>query len=131
MFNANTEMKCDTVLAPGCQLEGKLTCKGPSRISGIVEGDLVSDDHLVIGAGAEVNGNVLGSTIVEVYGTVKGAVRAADRVILREGSLVDGEVECPSIVIDEGAKFNGITKMSKPDMATPELKVVAGGPQAE
>ncbi|MCI5048573.1 MAG: polymer-forming cytoskeletal protein [Aquisalinus sp.] len=129
MFNANNEIKCDTILAPGSQLEGKLTCKGPSRISGHVEGDLVADDHLIIGEGAQINGNVLGSTTVEVRGTVTGAVRAADRVVLRPGSLVDGEVECPSIVIDEGARFNGTTKMSKPDMGTlsaPDLKVVSG-----
>ena len=122
MFNGGGA-KCETVIAAGCQMEGKLTCKGPSRIGGEVEGDLFADDLLILESTSRVNGNVFGQS-VEVGGIVNGAVRASARVTLRAGAKIDGEIESPAIVIDEGAKFNGMTKMSKPSEPVPKLAVI-------
>ncbi len=82
---SDSDAKCETILAAGCQMEGKLSCRGPSHIDGQIDGDLLGDDLLILGTSSTVNGNVFAQS-VEVGGSVNGSVRAAHRVSLRPGA---------------------------------------------
>ncbi|MEL7017104.1 MAG: polymer-forming cytoskeletal protein [Pseudomonadota bacterium] len=105
---------CETLVGAGSRLKGEIDCKGPSRIAGVVEGELSGDDRLVIGKDAHVHGEVAALEI-EIDGRVTGTITATQRVILNETAIVEGDLHSPSVVIEEGAVFNGKSSMPSPD----------------
>ena len=101
---------CDTVVGVGSRMKGEIICKGPSRIAGAVEGQLVGDARLLIAQEADIVGEISAAEI-EIDGRVKGVINATERVILNETAVVEGDLNSPSVVIEQGAVFNGKSTM--------------------
>jgi len=101
---------CDTIVGLGSCMKGEITCKGPSRIAGRIEGDLKGDDRLVIAKEAIIVGQV-SAVEIEIYGEIQGTINATNRIILNETAKIDGDLHSPSVVIEEGAVFNGKSHM--------------------
>ena len=99
-----------TILTPGCHFNGKLYCKGSSRIGGKIEGEIVSEGLLIIEEEAMIIAKIKADEAV-IQGQVKGRLEANCRVKLAASSRFDGDIITPSLVISEGAQFNGHTTM--------------------
>lgn len=110
-----------TILTPGCHFNGKLFCRGSSRIGGRIEGEIISEGLLIIEEEASITARIQAEEII-VQGQVKGQVEASLRVELSSSSRVDGDVITPSLVINEGAIFNGQTTMK--EIATEEKLII-------
>jgi len=103
-----------TILTSGCHFSGKLYCKGSSRIGGKIEGELISEGVLIIEEGAVIDAVVKAEEII-MHGKFTGRLQASMKVEFTNTSVFDGEVETPSLLIHEGAQFNGQIKMSRVD----------------
>ena len=116
----------DAFLGKGTRVTGKLVFEGTGRIEGQVEGEISAQDTLTIGPGALVKASISGAAIV-IEGRVTGDVTAHQRVELRAASRVQGNITTPSLVVHEGAFFEGQCKMveagaalrAKPDGTAP------------
>ncbi|MBT3181517.1 MAG: polymer-forming cytoskeletal protein [Deltaproteobacteria bacterium] len=98
--------KINGLIDRGCSMEGRLTFDGAVQINGDFRGDIISDGMLVIGPEAKVEGNIqVGAMIIE--GNVEGVVEIKDKVELRRGAKLVASINTPSIVIEEGATFQG------------------------
>ena len=93
-------------LGKGSRVEGKLTFEGSVRIDGQVEGDINAQDTVVIGKNAEVTAQIHANTVI-VEGRVNGDVTARQRIELRSPAKLFGNLATPSLVIHEGAVFEG------------------------
>jgi len=93
-------------LGKGSRVEGKLSFEGSVRIDGQVEGDISAQDTVVIGKNAEVTAQIHASTVI-IEGRVNGDVTARQRIELRAPSKLFGNLVTPSLVIHEGAVFEG------------------------
>jgi cytoskeletal protein CcmA (bactofilin family) len=93
-------------LGKGTRINGKLAFEGTVRIEGQVEGEIAAQDTLTIGEGAVVKAKVSGASII-VHGQVNGDITARTRLELRAPSKVMGNINTPSLVISEGAIFEG------------------------
>ncbi|MDE3270259.1 MAG: polymer-forming cytoskeletal protein [Pseudomonadota bacterium] len=100
-----------TILTSGCHFEGKLYCKGTSRIGGIVKGTIISEGLLIIEEEAKLEAKIVVDEIV-VLGNVSGELRAKKRIELHPGSVFVGEISSPTLVVREGAQFDGRSTMS-------------------
>ena len=60
-----------TILTSGCHFSGKLYCRGASRISGRIEGQLISEGLLVIEEEAIITAEVKADEVV-IQGKVQG-----------------------------------------------------------
>ncbi len=69
----------NTLVGIGSHFEGKMTFEGVVRVDGNFDGEIVSDDTLIIGEGAEVRASLDVATVV-IYGTVYGDIRATNCV---------------------------------------------------
>ena len=92
------------------EIKGDIRFSGSGRLDGRVEGKIHVDGSLILGDGAVVSSEVEGGTIV-VGGHVKGKIRARNKVQLLKSSIVNADITTPSLVIEEGAQFNGSAKM--------------------
>lgn len=90
--------------------EGKLTFDGTLRIDGHYKGEIVSSGNLVVGEEGLIEADIQVSYIV-IQGEIHGNILAEQRVDIRSSAKVFGNIEAPTVIIDEGAIFEGQTKM--------------------
>lgn len=102
-----------TILTSGCHFNGKLYCRGSSRIGGKIEGEIISEGILIIEESAIINAQIKAEEAI-IQGLVKGRLEAKTRVELAQNSRFEGDISTPSLVINEGATFNGRASMQIP-----------------
>jgi cytoskeletal protein CcmA (bactofilin family) len=95
----------------GVTVKGELQFTNMLRLDGRVEGKIISDSHLVVGRGAEVEGEIdVGHATLG--GSVRGTVRAKKRVEILRDARVTADLHAPTLTIEEGAFFEGRCHMS-------------------
>lgn len=98
------------IIEEGCRFEGNLSFNGVVRIAGVVTGTIFSNDTLIISEGAIINADI-NANIILISGTVKGNVKATSRVEIRKPARFEGTIVSPSLIVEEGVIFHGVTKM--------------------
>lgn len=104
------EATLNALLGPGSVVEGKVSFQGQVRIDGRFTGELTTTDLLIIGEQAKVAAEITcGSAVVS--GDVTGNITATESVELHKPARVKGDIATPSLSIERGVVFNGISKM--------------------
>jgi cytoskeletal protein CcmA (bactofilin family) len=93
-------------LERGVKLEGKLEAPGTFRIDSSMKGTLVSDETLVLGEHAVIEGEIIGNQVI-IAGRFNGIIRAKGKVQIQPHAIVTGEVQAPCLVIEPGGVFDG------------------------
>jgi cytoskeletal protein CcmA (bactofilin family) len=96
----------------GSHLAGELRFEASFRVDGRFTGNVVSEGDLMIGEGGEIEGELAVGQVF-VAGTVRGNIRAGRRVQIAPGGKVFADVETPSLVIEDGALFEGRCSMAR------------------
>src|SRR4051794_2740114 len=103
------------LLGRGTRFEGKLYFTGRLRIDGQFQGEIRSEDVLVIGDGAEITAEIEADTVIVRGGTVTGNIRARTAIELYVPARIVGNLWSPSIFIDRGVKVEGSCTMAPLD----------------
>lgn len=98
-------------LDAGSHFHGELTFEASFRVDGKLTGKVRSGGSLVVGEGGEVDGEIKAGQIF-VSGTLRGAVEATERLQIAPGGRVLAEIVTPSLVIEDGAIFEGKCTMT-------------------
>ncbi len=105
------QARTDAFLGKGTRVVGTLTFSGPVEIDGLIEGEIIAQDRLVIGESAVVKGKISGSEIT-VKGDINGEICASKRLSLRRPARVVGNISSPVISVEEGVTFDGKCAMT-------------------
>jgi len=97
-------------LGPDAEVTGKLSFVKATRVEGKLKGEVRAADLLVVGPEAVVHATVRAGKLV-VLGEVRGEVLGAARVEICAGGKLYGDIETQSLVIQEGATFEGRSRM--------------------
>lgn len=108
--NLATRETAVTILTSGCHFNGKLYCRGSSRIGGKIEGEIISEGLLIIEEGATILAQVVAEEAI-IQGFVRGKIEAKGRVELCNTSRFEGDISSPILIVHEGAQFNGRSKV--------------------
>lgn len=100
-------------LEQGVRLEGKLESAGTFRIDCAMKGTLASEDTLILGEHASVEGQITGNFVV-IAGRFDGVIQARGRVEIQPKAIVTGEIHTPCLIIQPGAVFDGRCHMLAP-----------------
>lgn len=115
-------------LGPDAEVTGKLSFATPTRIEGKLRGEIRATDLLVVGAQAVIHATVRAQKLV-VLGEIRGQVEGASRVQICAGGKLFGDVETQALVVDEGATFEGKSRMGqRPAEASLDRTVLSGAP---
>ncbi len=101
-----------TFLGMGTEFKGKIIFQGTLRIDGVVEGEVEGNDTLMLGENGIVKGVCRVAKAV-ISGKFRGELLANEKIILKNNADVEGKIFTPSLIIEEGAYFNGTCKMSE------------------
>ncbi len=113
------------LLGKGTRISGKLSFEGMARIEGEVEGEIVANGTLMIGASAVVNAQITATNVV-IHGNVTGDIRATKKLEIRSPAKLFGNVITPSVVIEEGVVFEGHCSMGASEERGKKVTLLAG-----
>ena len=97
----------------GTVLTGEATFKAMLRVDGHLSGRVHSDSGtLIIGTNGQVDADIQVAVAV-IHGTVNGDIVASQRLELGRAAKVNGNIQTPSLVIEQGAVFEGTCRMAQ------------------
>lgn len=104
----NTE-KVDTLIGPNSSIDGTIRAAGTLRINGNVTGEIIVAGNVIIGDLSTIQGNIKAENVY-IAGTVNGNITATGQLQMTSTAKVVGDVDVKTIIIDEGALFDGRCK---------------------
>jgi cytoskeletal protein CcmA (bactofilin family) len=99
-----------TVIGPGITIEGEVTSDDAVVVGGVVRGKLQIEGPLTVESDGLVEADI-GAQSVSIGGSVTGNVTASDRVDLLAGGRLIGDVKAARLTIADGASFKGNVDM--------------------
>jgi cytoskeletal protein CcmA (bactofilin family) len=107
----NVKQRTTAFFASEPELDGDISFKDMVRVNGHIAGTVYSKTGtLIVDTGAKVEAKV-DVAVAVISGTVKGDIVARERVELGPASKIYGNIWTRSIVIKNGAIFEGVCKM--------------------
>ena len=107
----------------GTTVTGESTFKSMLRIDGRFSGKITSTSGtLIVGAGGQVDANVEVS-VATIQGVVTGDIIATQRIELGRAAKLKGNIQTPSLVIEQGAIFEGACKMTQKSAADNQVRI--------
>ena len=105
-----TGQMLNALFGPDSQVNGRLRFEGAVQIDGTFTGNISTNDLLIIGERAKIAADInCGSAVVS--GEVTGNITARDSVELHGHAHVKGDIASPTLAMDKGAVFDGLSKM--------------------
>jgi len=124
-----------SVIGPTVHFKGELSANEDLLIEGQIEGYIAHQDkNLTVGRDGKVKADIHASA-VEVFGEVIGDIKGDQIVRIAKTAKVVGNIQCPRLVVEDGADFTGNVDMTrkgekseKPKSQTSPNLVVAENP---
>ncbi len=96
-------------IGKGTRISGTLSFRAPVKIEGEAEGDITGDE-ILIAEGAVVTAKIT-ATRLTVAGRLSGEATVREKIELLASARVQSRLMTPSLVLREGAQFEGDCKM--------------------
>ena len=106
----------------GTVVTGEANFKAMMRVDGHLSGRVSSSSGtLIVGANGKVDANIEVAVAV-IHGTINGDIIATQRLELGRAAKVNGNIQTPSLIIEQGAVFEGSCKMLQMTQAVDKAK---------
>lgn len=106
----------------GTDVTGEANFKAMMRVDGHFSGRISSSSGtLIVGNNGQVDANIEVAVAV-IHGTINGDIIATQRLELGRAAKVTGNIQTPSLVIEQGAIFEGSCKMLQMHTAAEKAK---------
>jgi cytoskeletal protein CcmA (bactofilin family) len=113
----------NTIIGKNAAIEGKLEIQGHLRIDGLVKGHIKCNETVTIGPEGRVEADIETSMAV-IAGEVTGNINAEERLELQAKSVVKGDIKTKSLVVEQGALFQGSCLMRDNHQPKPADNVI-------
>lgn len=115
MIKADFEGKeIKAFLGEGTKFKGVLRFSDAVRIDGFLEGEIITNDTLIVGEKAHIIAELSVGTIISL-GKIEGNITASKKIEIRAKSQLIGNIKTPLLFIEEGASFEGQCEMQSKD----------------
>ncbi len=108
----------ESLIGEHSSFEGTLRTEGPVRLLGTIQGEIESKSTIIVEEKARVTARLTAQQVT-VAGQVDGQIYCEGRVEIRPTGRVTGEINAGALIVQEGAYFDGSSKMAQPTSAAP------------
>jgi cytoskeletal protein CcmA (bactofilin family) len=122
-----------TIVGQGAKLEGTVVSAGSLRIDGQIKGQVNADGDVMLSPQSSVEADIRAQN-VSVAGRFKGSIVAKGRAEIARGGRVDGNITSKTLVVEEGAVFQGqsiMDQQAQAAQAPQQAPARAEAPRAE
>lgn len=113
----STVEQVETVVGKGTYLKGVINAKGSIRIDGQLEGEIETEGDIVVGPTGLLTANIKARKAT-LAGAVTGNINVTDKLELLPTAKLIGDVNVGSIIIGEGAIFQGVCEMKRSEQGS-------------
>ena len=127
---AGKNEQINSVIGEGSVFVGKFYVHGSLQVDGKFEGEIKTEDHLVIGETGKVKTDIVANRVT-VGGTLVGNIDAIEEVRLLETGRVLGNIVTPRLLVEGGVVSQGTvtsTGGQKKDVKKIIMDSYASGP---
>ena len=118
MFSDNKKGKMTTenpssqqnIISQDTKITGDIVSKGPFRIDGQVEGNIITQGKIVVGKSGFITGTIQGQN-ADFEGSFSGKLKLTGTLSLKSTAHIQGEVEVGKLAVEPGATFNATCSM--------------------
>ena len=103
----------ESLIGERTSFEGTLKSDGSVRIVGSVQGEIESKNTIIVEEKARVTARLTAGHVT-IAGQVDGQIYCEGRVEIRPTGHVTGEISAGALIVQEGAYFDGNSKMATP-----------------
>ncbi len=103
----------ESLIGERSSFEGTLRTEGPVRLLGAIQGEIESKSTIIVEEKARVTARLTAQQVT-VAGQVDGQIYCEGRVEIRPTGRVTGEINAGALIVQEGAYFEGNSKMAQP-----------------
>ena len=101
----------ESLIGEHTSIEGTLKTEGSVRLLGSVQGEIESKNTIIVEEKARVTARLTAAQVM-VAGQVDGQIFCEGRVEIRPTGRVTGEINAGALIVQEGAYFDGNSKMA-------------------
>lgn len=112
----------NSTIGEGSVFEGKFYISGSLKIDGKFEGEIKTDEELVVGETGKVKTNIDAKSVV-IAGTVVGNIKADNEVRLLETGRVLGDIVTPVLTVQRGVIMQGLVTITGGQRKDPKKAV--------
>jgi len=112
-----------SILDPNIEINGDINVSANLIVYGKINGNVVSTETINTAKDSIINGNLMAKDAV-ISGTLKGDLEVSGKAVLTQDSNLLGNLKASIIVIEEGAKFDGMCQMIKKQVAESKVKKI-------
>ena len=106
-------VEVESLIGERTSFEGTLKTEGAVRLLGSIQGEIESKSTIIVEEKAHVTARLTAAQVT-VAGHVDGQIYCEGRVEIRPTGRVTGEINAGALIIQEGAYFDGNSKMATP-----------------
>lgn len=100
------ETRIDTIIGKDAQLRGNVQLTGTVRVDGLLAGDSVHAEQLIVGVDGRIQANVC-CQAMEIAGTACGDLLVSERLTILSSGRVYGDIRCGQFIVEDGGVFEG------------------------
>ena len=97
----------NSIIGEGSIFEGQFFIAGNLRIDGKFEGDIKTEDTLLVGPSGKVKTNNIQASKVQLSGTMIGNIEASAEVTVSESGRLLGNIKAPNVSLAQGVVIKG------------------------
>ncbi len=105
-INFNEEKPVENIIGGESRMEGEIDTDDSIRIDGKYEGTIHCRETLIIGPGADVDGNIIAREAV-IGGRVNGTITAHEKIEIQTTGEIFGDLTAPVLQIEKGVVLEG------------------------
>jgi cytoskeletal protein CcmA (bactofilin family) len=107
-------VEVESLIGERTSFEGTLKTEGAVRLMGSIQGEIESKSTIIVEEKAHVTARLTAAQVT-VAGQVDGQIYCEGRVEIRPTGRVTGEINAGALIVQEGAYFDGNSKMAIPN----------------
>lgn len=104
-------VEVESLIGEHTSFEGTLRTEGSVRLLGAISGEIESKSTIIVEEKARVSARLTAQQVT-VAGQVDGQIYCEGRVEIRPTGRVTGEINAGALIVQEGAYFDGNSKMA-------------------
>ena len=110
MFQQNNSTM-SSIIGPDLEVKGDIEIKGDLLIYGRIDGNINCEGLVTTAKGSIVQGYIK-TKFADISGQIKGNLEVQQKASLSSTSILEGDLLASILVIEEGASFSGLCKMT-------------------
>ena len=119
-------VEVESLIGERTSFEGTLKTEGSVRLLGTIQGEIESKSTIIVEERAHVTARLTAQQVT-VAGQVDGQIFCEGRVEIRPTGRVTGEINAGALIVQEGAYFDGNSRMAVPGGASPSSSTSGSG----